>query len=350
MKMNAWQKTLGAGLTLAMALTATRVPADETTGIDFYRGKKIQIIVGFDVGGGYDAYSRLLGRHMGRHLPGDPPFIVQNMPGAGSRVAANHLYNLAPKDGTVLGSVVQSTPVDQILGEPGIRYDATKFAWIGNPIIDNLVTVVATGAGLSTLADVGAKGGLICGSSGAGPTLAYPRIMAKLLPADIRVVPGYPGVTAINVAIERNEVNCIGGTGWSSMKATMSQMMREGKLKVLLQWGAGRDPEIDAFAGTEVPMMDVLAKTPADRDAVLIVSATTALSRPLLGPPGLPAERIELLRRAFDATMRDAQFLEDAKRLKMDINPISGAVIQDIVARVVGSSPEGIARAKELTN
>jgi tripartite-type tricarboxylate transporter receptor subunit TctC len=348
--MNSWLKILLAGLALTQALTTTVTTADEAAGTDFYRGKKIQIIVGFDIGGGYDAYARLIGRHMGRHISGDPSFIVQNMPGAGSRVAANHLYNLVPKDGTVLGSIVQSTPVDQILGEPGIRYDATKFAWIGNPIIDNLVTVVATSTGLSTLTDIRAKGGLVCGSSGAGPTLIYPRIMAKLLPADIRVVPGYPGVTAINVAIERDEVNCIGGTGWSSMKATMSQMMHDGKLKVLLQWGAGRDPEIDAFAGAEVPMMDVLATTTADRDAVLIVSATTALSRPILGPPGMPTERIEMLRRAFNATMKDTQFLEDAKRLRMDINPISGAAIQEIVERVVRSSPEGIARAKELSN
>lgn len=347
--MKAPSKALAMTIAAILSGAAAHSWAQDASGPDFYRGKKIQVIVGFDAGGGYDAYMRLLGRHMFRHIAGEPPFVVQNMPGAGSRVAANFLYNLAPKDGTVLGSVVQSTPVDQILGEPGVRYDAAQFAWIGNPIIDNLVTVASSASGLKTLADIKAKGGLICGSSGAGPTLAYPRIISRLLPADVKVVPGYPGVTAVNVAIERGEVNCIGGTGWSSMKATMSQMMRDGKLNVLLQWGAAKDPEIDAFAGGDVPLMDVLAKTPADRDALLIVSATTALSRPLLGPPGLPEDRIALLRKAFDETMRDPALLEDAKRLKMDINPISGLAIQQIVQRMVGASPEGVARARELT-
>lgn len=343
--MSTWRKALAF---LMAALPSGAALAQGSNEADFFRGKKIQMIVGFDAGGGYDLYTRLIARHMGKHLPGNPSFIIQNMPGAGSRVAANYLYNVASKDGTVLGSLVQSTPVDQILGEPGIRYDATKFAWIGNPIIDNLVTLSSRSSGLATLEDVRSKGGLVCGSSGAGPTLAFPRVIGRLLPSEVRVVAGYPGVTAVNVAIERDEVNCIGGTGWSSMKATMGHLMRDGKLNVLLQWGTAKDPEIAAIAGHDVPLMDALAKTTADTDALLILASTTALSRPLLGPPGMPRERVELLRRAFDATMKDAEFLDEAARLKMDIRPIGGVEIQEIVERVVHSSPQGVARAREL--
>ena len=136
---------------------------------DFYQGKTIQVVVGFDAGGGYDAYARLMARHLSRHIPGNPTVIVQNMPGAGTRIAANYLYNVAPKDGTFIGSVVQSTPTDQVLGEPGVRFDAAKFSWIGNPIVDNLVTLSTTVSGLRDLEDVKKNGGLICGGSGAAP-------------------------------------------------------------------------------------------------------------------------------------------------------------------------------------
>ena len=337
------------GLSGAWHEAARANEASDAKVADFYRGRSITIIVGFAAGGGYDVYARLVARYMPRHIPGNPGFVIQNMPGAGSRVAANYLYNVAPHDGTVLGSLVQSTPIDQILGDPGVKYDAAKFAWIGNPIIDNLVTVTSRASGIASLADVKAKGNLVCGSTGAGPTMTYPRIIGKLLPAEVRVVSGYPGVAAVNLAIERDEVNCVGGTGWSSMKATMSHLMKAGKLDVILQWGTEKDAEIAAFAGHDVPMMDVLGKSKADADALDIVSATTALSRPLLGPPGMPADRVDVLRRAFDATMKDPEFLADAEKQKMDIRPISGAAIQKIVERVIHSSPEGIARAKELT-
>src|SRR4051812_43097530 len=135
----------------------------------FYQGKTLQIVVGFDAGGGYDAYARLIGRTIFKYIPGGPTIVVQNMPGAGSRVAADWLYNVAAKDGTVIGSLVQSTPVDQVFKEPGVQYDAARFNWIGNPIVDNVVSITSRQSGLASLADVKAKGGLICGSSGAGP-------------------------------------------------------------------------------------------------------------------------------------------------------------------------------------
>ena len=340
-------KQLKALLTGALLLQGAHALAQEGR-TEFYRGKTVTIVVGFEPGGGYDAYMRLIARHMGDHLPGQPKIIVQNMPGAGTRVAANWLYTVAPRDGTTLGSLVQSTPIDQVLGEPGARFDAGQFNWIGNPIIDNLVTLSSSASGFNTMEDVKGRRGLICGSSGGGPTVTFPHAISHLLNTPIDVVGGYPGVTAINLAIERNEVNCLGGTAWSSMKATMGAMMRTGKVVVLAQWGTEKDPEISAFAKREVPLITDYAQTSLDRDALTFLVSSSALSRPLMAPPGVPAEQVAQLRTAFDATMKDPAFLADAEKSSIDIKPKAGAEIQALVRNIVSTPPDTVRRAKEL--
>ncbi len=210
-------------LALALVSAAASALAQEAS---FFAGKKVQLVVGFDVGGGYDLYARTVARHLTNHIPGQPTFVPQNMPGAGSRVAGNWLYNLAPKDGTAIGTIVQSAAIDQALQEPGIRFDAAKFNWIGNPTVDNLVTISWSASGFATLDDVKTKGGLFCGGTGGGPTMMYPQIINRLLGTRIKVVAGYPGVSAINLAMERGEVNCVGGTTWSSIKSTMRLVWR----------------------------------------------------------------------------------------------------------------------------
>lgn len=314
----------------------------------FYQGKTLQIVVGFDPGG-YDLYARVIGRTLAKHLPGNPTIIVQNMPGAGSRVAANWLYNIAPKDGTVIGSVVQSTPIDQLLKEPGVMFDASKFNWIGNPIVDNVVSLSWAASGLSTLEDVKSKGGLICGSTGSGPSLTFPTALNKLLNSNVRIVSGYTSGPSVILAMQRNEVNCYGGLAWSSMKATASDMMKNHQLDVLVQWGAEPDPEISAYAGRNVPLATAYAQTDLDRNALKLISSTSAFSRPLLAPPGLPAERVEMLRDAFDQTMKDPEFLADAAKSKLDIRPLSGSKIQALVEGLVKLPQEDINRAIELS-
>ncbi len=278
-----------AGLSL-LAASLVLLPVAEVKSADdprpFYQGKTLLIVVGFDAGGGYDAYARLIGRTLSRHIPGNPTIVVQNKPGAGSRVAANWLYNVAAKDGTVIGSVVQSTPLDQIFQEQGVSYDATKFNWIGNPIVDNLVSITSHQSGLDSLDIVRSRGGLICGSSGAGPTVTFANAIGRLLSSDVRVVSGYPGVAAVTLAMQRNEVNCNAGQAWSSMKATMAQLMREGQLNVIVQWGTASDPEISSVAGRDVPLILDYARTDLDRNALRLLASTSPLSRPLLAPPG----------------------------------------------------------------
>jgi len=340
---------LGRGGLMTLAMFAIALPAGAMAQTPpFYQGKTLQIVVGFGPGGGYDAYARLVGRTIGAHIPGKPTIVVQNMPGAGSRVAANWLYNVAPRDGTVLASVVQSTPVDQVFKQPGIKFDAARFTWIGNPIVDNLVSITSRQSGLATMEDVRTRGGLICGSSGAGPTVSFPNTISKILQRDVKIVAGYPGVSAITLAMERGEVNCNGGQAWSSMKATMSQLMKDGQLNVIVQWGAEKDPDISATMGRDVPLILEYARSDAERAALRLLASTSALSRPLLGPPGVPDERVEELRAAFDATMKDPGFLADAQKSGMDIKPMSGAQIQKIVQQIVSSAPEDVALAAEL--
>jgi hypothetical protein len=314
----------------------------------FFAGKSIQMVVGFDVGGGYDLYARTVARHWSRHIPGNPAFVPQNMPGAGTRTAANWLYNVAPKDGTAVGTIVQSAAVDQALGEPGIRYDAGKFNWIGNPIVDNLVTLSSTASGLVTLDDVNTKGGLFCGSTGGGPTTVFPRVINQLLATQIKVIAGYPGQNAVNIAMERNEVNCIGGTTWSSVKATMRPLLEARKINLLVQWGTAADPEISAYAKRNVPLIQDYGQTELDRRVLVFIGAGAAFGRPILAPPGIPPERVAVLRQAFDRTMADPAFLAEAAKLNMDIKPLGGAEIQKIALEVVQAPSADLARAKEL--
>jgi tripartite-type tricarboxylate transporter receptor subunit TctC len=314
----------------------------------FYAGKRLTIVIGFAPGGGYDAYARLVGRYMVRHLPGSSGFIAQNMPGAGTRVAANWLYNVAPRDGTVIATLVQSTPIDQALKEPGVQFDAARFNWIGNPIVENLVTIGSTASGLLSMADVKAKGGLVCGSTGSGSTINLPRALSKLIGREIKVISGYTGTSTVILAIERGELNCLGGNGWSSTKAIMGHLLRDKKITVLTQWGAESDPEIVSTIGRDVPLATAFARDDLDRQALTFMSATSALSRPLLAPPDVPADRVELLRRAFDAAMQDPELRAEAAKADMDIKPSQGAKIQDIVRTLVTTPEASIRRAKEL--
>jgi tripartite-type tricarboxylate transporter receptor subunit TctC len=333
--------------TLAL-LSAVAIAPAATQEAGFFAGKKIQLVVGFDVGGGYDLYARTVARHMSRHIPGSPIFVPQNMPGAGSRVAANWLYNVAPKDGTAIGTIVQSSAVDEALQEPGVRFQAAKFNWIGNPTVDNLVTISWSASGLAALDDVKAKGGLFCGGTGGGPTMMYPQIINRLIGTHIKVVAGYPGVSAVNLAMERGEVNCVGGTTWSSIKSTMRAALEQRKINVLLQWGAAKDPDISTYAQRDVPLAQELGQDELDRRVLALISSGAAMGRPLLAPPGVPAERVTALRRAFDDTMKDPDFQADAAKSAMEIKPLPGEALQAIAAEVAQFSPAHLARAKEL--
>lgn len=316
---------------------------------DFYHGRQMTFVIGSSVGGGYDAYGRLLARFLPKHIPGNPTAVPQNVPGAGSRSASNSLYNVVPKDGSVLGVISQSAPLDQAMRQKGIQFDAGRFNWIGNPIVDNQVTIAWTNSGIATMDDLTKVDGVVCGATGANTNpVFFPKIINQLIGSNIQVVSGYQGAAAIALAMARGEVNCMGSHSWSAAKATLGQYLSEGKMSVLVQWGPAKDPDISDHAKHDVPLIVDYAHNDMDREVLTLFNSSISIGRPLLAPPDVPRERVDALRRAFDETMADQDFLAEAKRLNMDIRPMAGIELQKLAVHVAQTSPATVARAQAL--
>ena len=339
-------------VTAAVAILAVGTTEARTADAveDFYRGKQIRLVIGLDVGGGYDISGRAIARHIGKFIPGNPTIVAENMGGAGGRIAANWLYNVAPKDGSVIGSISQGTPLDQALKQQGIQFDVAEFKWIGNPIVDAGITHTWKASGLATIDDVKTKGGMICGATGATtPATTHPTILNNMLGTKIRIITGYPGTAALNLAMERGEINCIGANTISNIKNQAPQFLLERKVNMVVQWGFEDDPGVSAYAGTHVPLIMELAQTDADRKALTFIGSSVAIGRPLLAPPGVPQDRVNALRRAFEQTMKDPDFLADAKKANMEINSVNGEKLQKIVTDVSRTPADILQRAKQLT-
>jgi tripartite-type tricarboxylate transporter receptor subunit TctC len=348
--MSVFARSLAALTLLALAAASSdskSAAADEVA--DFYRGRQLQVAIGHEVGGGYDVYGRLVGRFLTKHLPGNPRVIPQNMVGAGGRRAANWLYNVAPKDGSVIGVTAQTTPLDQALKQEGVSFDAAQFNWIGNPIVDNQVFFAWHATGVRSLEDAVAKGGLICGGPGTTTNpVTLPKVVNHIVGSKIRVVAGYPSANNVLLAMERGEVNCIGSHSWSTAKVTVAHHLRESKLNILVQWGPSKDPEISQIAKREVPLMSDYARTDVDRSLVKLMSSGMAIGRPLYAPPGVPPARVTALRKAFDDIMRDPEFLTEAKKANADIRPMPGSELQALATEVVRTPPDIVAKLHTL--
>ena len=298
---------------------------------DFYAGKTIDVLIGYSAGGGYDAYARLVARHLGNHIPGKPNLVPRNMPGGGGRVVAGYINSVAPKDGTVIATADQSLPLQQALGDPTVRVDTSKFFWIGTPIADNNTLVTWHTTGVSTV-DQAREKAVVMGATGENTSAQYPRAMNALLGTKFKVIIGYPGGNDINLAMERNEVGGRGSNNWPSWKATRPTWLTEKKINILVQIGLKRDPDLQ-----DVPLLYELAKNDEDRAALRLLSAPVAIGRPLFTTPGVPKERVEILRRAFDETMKDPAFLEEAKKQNLDISPSTGEELQQVVADILAT-------------
>lgn len=309
---------------------------------DFYRGKRINLVIGYGTGGGYDTYARLLARFIGNHIPGRPNIIAQNMPGAGSRGAANWLYNVAPRDGTVIAMLSQSTPADQALGESGVQFDARRFNWIGNMVVVNNILFVWAQTGVRSIEDAKQKP-LAIGSTGASsPSMIYPQVSNNLLGTKFRIVSGYPGGGDINLAVERREVDGRGSDSWASLKANSSRWINERLVNILFQVGPRREVDLP-----DVPLWRELGQTDEQRQILDVLSGDAAVGRPILTGPNVPADRVRILRKAFDETMRDPQFLEAAAKASMYMNPMAGEELQGIVERIASPSPAVIEKVKD---
>ena len=330
------------GTLIAGALLAgSAAPASAQTIADFYKGKRVNLVIGYGTGGGYDFYARLLARFIGDHIPGKPTIVAQNMPGAGSRGAANWLYNVAPKDGTAIAMVGQATPLDQALGQPGIQFDVRRFNWIGNMVVVNNLLFVSAKTGVTTIEDA-RKTALAIGSTGASsPSVLYPQVSNNLLGTKFKIVSGYPGGGDINLAVERGEVDGRGSDSWASLKANNPDWLRERKVNILFQVGPRREADLDA------PLWSELGANDEQRQILDVLSGDIAVGRPILTAPGVSAERVTALRQAFDDTLKDPQFIEAANKAGMFINPMGGVELQAIASRIVTPSPQVIAAVKE---
>ena len=315
----------GLAVLIALAVPATAL-ADERAVAEFYGKRTVTIAVGFSPGGNYDLYARLVSRHIGKHIPGNPTVIVQNMPGAGSRRLANTLANVGPHDGTMIGLPNQGIAMDQALGTEGVKFDARKFHWIGSPIEDNNVFWAWHTNPVKTIEEARQQE-FVVGATGPGsPTTYYPRIMNDLLGTKFKVVSGYPGSNELDFAIEKGEV---GGrvVSWTSLKIT-ADWIATGKANVMLQFGLRKAAELP-----NVRMLQDLAANAKQREIFEFLCLVPAMGRPFFMPQATPPERVAAIRQAFAATMKDPAFLEDARRARLDVEPLTGAEIAQIVAR-----------------
>jgi tripartite-type tricarboxylate transporter receptor subunit TctC len=324
-----------AGGLCLIALSASPASAADPVA-EFYKDKSIDLYIGFTEGGGYDLYARLVGRHITKHIPGQPRVVPKQMVGAGSRTAAAYVYNVAPRDGTVLATADQSLAIQQALGED-IKLDNNKFQWIGNPNADINTLAVWHTAGVKTIDDAKKKE-VVVGATGPNTSAQYPQVLNTMLGTRFKIITGYPGGADVNLAMERGEVMGRGSNAWASWKSTHPQWLRDKKVDILVQIGLKKADDLP-----DVPLLMDLATNPDDRAALMLLSAGTAIGRPLFSTPDVPKERVEALRRAFDATMKDPAFLADAKKADLDLNPVSGEELQKIVADVV-ATPAPIAK------
>ena len=339
-------------LKVLLALCLTLVASSQARAqADFYQGKQIKVVVGFTTGGFYDRWARLLGRYLPKYIPGQPTFIIQNMPGAGSIVAANYVYSVAKPDGLTIGFPSSGIYLDQIVGRSEVQFDIRKFGWIGSPVSEPMILYIRADSPYKSIADVkNAKEPPKCGSTG---TVSTDFILARMLedtlpPLKINTVLGYPGGSEIDIAVEKGEVVCRGMTASPYFgREPFLSWQKKNFVRVLLYSGAKRDERIP-----EVPTIAEIfekEKVPeSSRRVAQVILAAESFGRPIIATPGTPAERIEALRRGFDQAMKDPELLAETQKQKMDVDPTSGATLEKLAQEILQQPPDVLARVKKI--
>lgn len=311
----------------------------------FYKGKTVRVIVGASAGGGYDTYTRTIARHMGKHIPGNPVLVVENMPGAGFLISANYMYKIAKPDGLTIGHFIGGLFLQQLLGKPGVEFDSRKFEFIGVPGQDNYMLGIAKSTGITTVEQLlASKTPIKLGGVGAGSaTDDIPKVLAATMNFPFQLVSGYKGTADVRLAFDSGEVQGVCNS-WESFKATWSKELSSGDIVIILQTTAKPHPDLP-----KVPLVLNYAKTEeAQKFVKAIVHSVGPTARPYVLPPGTPKDRMQILRKAFMDTMKDPEFLADATKAKLDINPLDGAELEKDVKEVFNLDPALIPRAKEI--
>lgn len=309
---------------------------------DFYKGRTVELYIGYSVGGGYDVYARLLARHMARHIPGNPVIAPKNMPGAGSLALANWLYGAAPRDGSVFGTIGRGIAFDPLLGTQGAKFTATEFGWLGSANDEVSVCAAWGRSGITKFEDLYARPVFIGGTGAGADTDLFPKVLNNILGTKMKLVTGYPGGNDITLAMQRGEVEARCGWSWSSIKSGHLNWVKDGTIKLLVQLSLAKHPDLP-----EVPLIMDLVKTPEQRAILRVVFARQVMGRPFLAPPGLPPERLALLRRAFMQTMKDPAFVAEAQKIKLEIAPVDGEAVQQLVAEIYATPPDIVRHAAQ---
>lgn len=316
------------------ALTGLGPPAAAQSADPFYKGKSIDLVIGYPPAGSNDVYARALARHIGKHIPGNPNIIPRNMPGAGSFLVLGHAYNVAPKDGTVIGIGAPTAPLDERLGTQGVRFKTAEFNWIGR--IDSLINIVFMWktSPVKTAADAMRIESKLSGT-GAGSTVSiYPTVMNNVLGTKFKLIMGYKGSNEAQLAVERGEVEGH-STSWTAVKVAHPDWWPTKTISILVQFSINKHPELK-----DIPTVVELARSDEQRQILSAVVNAAEIGTAFFTTPGVPADRVELLRRAFDATMKDPEFLAEAERTKLTVGPLAGEALQKLVSEVSNLSPE----------
>jgi tripartite-type tricarboxylate transporter receptor subunit TctC len=327
---------------IVLGLVIGVAPALAESSADFYAGKSIDLVIGYPPAGSNDVYARTLGRYLGKHIPGHPSIVPKNMPGGGSFLALAYLYNVAPKDGTAIGIGAPTAPLDEKLGSPGVRFKAARFNWIGR--IDSLVNIVFMWhtSPVKTFADAQRIESKLA-ATGAGSTVAiYPTVTNNVLGTKFKLIMGYKGSAEAQLAVERGEAEGH-STAWTAVKVAHPDWLSAHKINILVQYALKPHPELP-----DVPVVVDLARNGEQRAILRTVMNATEVGTSFMTTPGVPPERVAMLRRAFDETMKDPDFLAEAARLKLTVNPLDGAELQNLVAEVSNLPPSLVERVRSV--
>ena len=329
---------------LAGMIATLPLAAKAQSAADFYKGRTVTMMIGSAPGGGYDAMGRAVSRHIGKHIPGNPVVVVQNMSGAGGIIPTNYLFKMAAKDGSLIGTVNNTTPFEPLIGTKEASYDPTQFNWLGTPSVEVGLVAVWRESPIRTLDDLKAKESTM-GSSGANSTPSfYARLLNELLGAKMKIVVGYPGQNEAFLAMERGELDGYPSTFYSALTSTRPEWLRDKKVRVLIQYGPQRQPELG-----ETPFLPDLLTKPEDKALAQVAFAALALGRPFLMPPGVPADRVATMRKALMDVFTDKEFIAEAEKLQLSVGSVrTSEQLQKEIADAYKSPPELVARLRRL--
>jgi tripartite-type tricarboxylate transporter receptor subunit TctC len=329
---------------LVLCAVAGAARAQGLTAAQFYRGKTIDMIVGFAAGGGNDVYVRTLGRHIGKYIPGNPSVVVRNMPGAGTFLATNAVYNTLPRDGTVMALGSTTLPLDEKFGNPGVRFKTAGLDWIGRIAARVDVLMMWKTSPVQSIAQALTTPSILAGTTVGSPVVMYPNLLNNVIGTKFKIVRGYEGTRAALLAMEKGEANG-NSTGFEALRAIHPDWIKEGTVKIIVQFALKRDPALP-----DVPAAVELGRTPEQTALLRAVLASTAVGLAMFTTPGVPADRLTALRRAFDATMKDEGFVADAAKIGFEVDALSGEQVQAAVAALAHTPPEVVARVRAALN